>query len=121
MRRAVLTLAALAIVGLAADTALAQHRCGYGGSRGRASYGRYNVSSRYVPSRRNVPGRYNTPSRYASSHHGYYGNRYSYGSRTSSYGSSFFLDQYRRIQGNMARNPRSVYTSGPRPYGYRGW
>ena len=115
MRRAILTLAALAIVGLAANTALAEHRYrGYGGSRGRASYGRYNVPSRY-------PSRYSVPSRYSGGRCGYYGDRYSYGFRTPSYGSSFFLDQYRRIQANNARNPRSVYTTGPRPYGYRGW
>ena len=73
MRRLALTLAALAVVGLAASTAFAGQRYrGYGGNHGRASYGYYGRHSGYTP--------------YGQYEYGYY-SRY----RGSDYQSSPFL------------------------------
>ena len=102
MRRAALMLAALAVIGLAAGTALAgQGYRGYGGGR----YGGYGS-------------------------YGGYGYSYSYGSRGYGYGggyrSSSFSDAARRVQGKYSTyrystHPRSHDKSVPYRYQYWGW
>lgn len=112
MRRLALTLAVLAVVGLAASTAFAGHRYrGYGGGHGRDSYGYYGRHSGY--------GSYSP----YGQHYGYgYSSRY----QGSGYQSSPFLQALRRVQAKHSRSrynphPRSLYTSPPVSYGYRGW
>ena len=109
MRRLALALAVLAVVGLAASTAFAHRYRGYGGGRGGTGYGRY--GSRY--------GNYSP-----------YGQQYGYGYSSryqgSGYQSSPFLQALRRVQAKHSRSrynphPRSLYTSPPVSYGYRGW
>ena len=109
MRRLALTLAVLAVVGLAASTAFAGHRYrGYGGGRGRTGYGPYSRYGSYSP---------------YGQHYGY---GYFSGYQGHGYQSSPFLQALRRVQAKHSRSrynphPRSLYTSPPVPYGYWGW
>ncbi|MHC4177459.1 MAG: hypothetical protein ACYSWU_08130 [Planctomycetota bacterium] len=99
MRRLVLTLTTLAVVGLAAGTALAGHGYrGYGRGYGRNVYGGYGGYGRHQYSRSWGP----------------------------SFGSSLFSQQVRRVQANHSRyrynyHPRSYYNSPPHRYDYWGW
>ena len=109
MRRLALTLAVFAVVGLAASTAFAGQRYrGYGGGHGHTGYGPYSGYGSYNP----------------------YGQQYGYGYSSryqgSGYQSSPFLQALRRVQAKHSRSrynphPRSLYTSPPVSYGYRGW
>lgn len=111
MRRALLTLAALAIVGLVSGTALAGHGYrgtrGYRGPRGPQLYGSYYS--------------YQAPA------YGYYGpGAYEFFSRGYDGSSSPFLQALRRVQANHSRyrvnpHPRSYYKSPPLRYDYWGW
>ena len=111
MRPALLTLTALAVVGLAAGTALAGHGYrGYGSGCGSNSYGNY--------------GDYRSYGSYGN--YGCRGNYRHYGSRGSTYSSRSHVEAVKRVQANYSRgrynpHPRSNYTTPPYRYGYRGW
>jgi hypothetical protein len=108
MRRVVLTLAALAVVGLAAGTAHAGQRYrGYsGGPVQPAQYGYYGGYG------------YSAPYGY-----GYYSGAWSYGYRPDSFS---FPEAVRRVQAKYSTyrynpHPRSYYKSGPSPYDLWAW
>jgi hypothetical protein len=131
MRRTALTLAALAVVGLAANTALAQRYRGQSGGYGGGVNVQVHVNNHNYNYNLNTGGR---SQRGYSPGYGSYGSygRPTYGSyrAPSSYfnsrGANSHTAAVRRIMAHHSRyryttHPRSLQNSPPYRYGYRGW